>query len=237
MNKTLVKFETSKLGKSTRIVFLLSFLTQIVFLIFFALVGQFDVSSSDEVLKNLVGIGSISSTITLSVLSIYGAVLMNHSIVKNYIGEARIRLYSLPNGRSVLFKAKIYAFVNRVLYSQFAGLLLANFLFWIGVSLGLFKGIDSNGLNSTLLLLLLTAVTTLVTLSIVLISVVVGIHFSSTQITLISVLLMIVCLGNVVAQLLSSALILTSSMVVFLTFVSLAVINIWASKIEKEEVL
>lgn len=236
INRKLMKFESKKLVKSSWIVMIASFVTQFSFLIFFALIGQLDSSSSDEILKNVVGVGAISSTITLSIISIYAAVLMNHSIVENYTGEARVRLYSFPSGRGILFKSKVVAFINRVIFPELIGLFLANAFFWVGTLVGIFKS-DGSVLNSALLLLLLTVVTTLITLSIVLLSVILGIRFSSTQITLVSVIIMIAILGNLIAHSLSSTLILSSFVAVVLVLFSLIITWRWSAKIEEEEVL
>ena len=82
-------------------------------LIFFSMIGKFEKIDSDFILKSGEGIAVLSSTVTLSVLTIYGIYVINRKLITRYIGNFREKSYIYPSGRENIFKEKLLALIYR----------------------------------------------------------------------------------------------------------------------------
>ncbi|MFS0561435.1 hypothetical protein AB1K91_11895 [Terribacillus sp. 179-K 1B1 HS] len=115
------EYESSKLKKYRKIIFLMAFFGQLITLYFFTVIGRFDSTESDIILKNYVSLSGLASTICMCILVIYGAIIINRFLVKNYIGEDKMRTYLYPNGRLKLFYDKVMSFCGMFFGVQLLG--------------------------------------------------------------------------------------------------------------------
>ncbi|MGE7943439.1 hypothetical protein ACQKNB_15270 [Lysinibacillus xylanilyticus] len=190
-------FEVSKMKKIILPTFTLTFLSQLIFTYFFVIVGKFEENDVDDILTSYPAILSLASTITMCIISVYGAVAISRHIVKNYVGDNRNRVFLFPIKRSRLYLIKNIVFGCILGLSQFVALLLVNLIFSIGETIFpiLGKPIKSYWVD----FIFVAVVCVLLTLSIVLFSSFIGIYFSSTMYTVITSIISIVVLANVSA--------------------------------------
>lgn len=169
-------------------------------LIFFSIVGKFEKTDLDFILKSGEGIAVLSSTVTLSVLTIYVTYVINRKLIVRYIGSFRERSYIYPSGRENIFKEKLLALIYRYASIFLVLICLVNMAY-----IFLFEGakIFSNPVHFFATILYVCSVsilTVLVSVIILLCSIIVGIKYQSTNISLITTVLLIACIGNVVAH-------------------------------------
>ncbi|MFB7158077.1 hypothetical protein [Lysinibacillus sp. NPDC056232] len=190
-------FEISKMKKIIFPTFALTFLSQLIFTYFFVIVGKFEGNDGDDILTSYPAILSLASTITMCIISVYGAVAISRYIVKNYVGDHRNRVFLYPIKRSRLYLIKNIVFGCILGLPQFVALLLVNSIFSIGETIFpiLGKPIKSYWVD----FIFVAVVCVLLTLSIVLFSSFIGIYFSSTMYTVITSIISIVVLANVSA--------------------------------------
>lgn len=231
-------YEKRKLTPIRYTIFLIAFLSQLVFLFFFAIVGHFESGdSSSDILKNISGIGGLASTITMCILAIYGAVLLNTIIIENYIGENRIRVYLYPYGRKKLFLLKVKCFVLVFLKFQFLGLVLSNVIFLLVEFV--FPIVNSGeGIFSNLLMAINSSIaSSLITLVVILFSGVIGIRFSSLPATIVSSIVLVVVLGNLIAMSFAANVFLCLLVAIALTVLIYFIIVYAGVRIENEDVV
>lgn len=169
-------------------------------LIFFSMIGKFEKIDSDFILKSGEGIAVLSSTVTLSVLTIYGIYVINRKLITRYIGNFRERFYIYPSGRENIFKEKLLALIYRYasIFLFLICLLNIGYIF-------LFEGtkVFSSPVHfftDILCVCNISILTVLVSVIILLCSIIVGIKYQSINISLVTTVLLIVCIGNVVAH-------------------------------------
>lgn len=169
-------------------------------LIFFSMIGKFEKIDSDFILKSGEGIAVLSSTVTLSVLTIYGIYVINRKLITRYIGNFRERSYIYPSGRENIFKEKLLALIYRYasIFLFLICLLNIGYIF-------LFEGtkVFSSPVHfftDILCVCNISILTVLVSVIILLCSIIVGIKYQSINISLVTTVLLIVCIGNVVAH-------------------------------------
>lgn len=125
------KYEVRKMKKVFNKLFLWILIVQIFSLIFFTIVGKFEVNDSDDILQNGKGIITLSITVTLTVVTIYAVMLINRVLIIRYIGNFRERTYAYPTGRDQMFRAKIYAFIYKYMIVFVISTLLINTAFYL----------------------------------------------------------------------------------------------------------
>ncbi|ERJ82261.1 hypothetical protein HMPREF1987_01493 [Peptostreptococcaceae bacterium oral taxon 113 str. W5053] len=169
-------------------------------LIFFSMIGKFEKIDSDFILKSGEGIAVLSSTVTLSVLTIYGIYVINRKLITRYIGNFREKSYIYPSGRENIFKEKLLALIYRYasIFLFLICLLNIGYIF-------LFEGtkVFSSPVHfftDILCVCNISILTVLVSVIILLCSIIVGIKYQSINISLVTTVLLIVCIGNVVAH-------------------------------------
>lgn len=194
-----ILFELKKMKKTKWIIIYASFIIQLLFLYFFIIVGRFESSSTDDILKNYSSIIGLATTITICIITIYGTVIINRIIVINYIGDNRMRLYLYPCGRGKLYWIKNISFVITFSFMQLLGLTLANMFFLVIESI--FPLLNSQSIISTYLItfIISSIVAIVLTIAIILFSSIVGIYFKSTISTIITGLILILFSGNIIA--------------------------------------
>lgn len=210
------KYEFNKSKQQLLPLFLMTSVSQIVFLYFFAVVGHFDHDETNSIMTGYSGVTGLASMVTLCVIAIYGSVLASKLIVRDYIGLNKNKTYLLPVSRKDLFNAKVMAFGLIIIGSEIAGLLAANIVFILSELLfplvrhGVFNSLISFGVS--------IIVCVCFTLSIVLIASFVGIHRSSTISVVVSSVILVVIFGNILTRLIigSSSLSILSSVVIIL---------------------
>ena len=106
-------YEIQKLKNIIRYLFVWIIVVQIISLIFFTIIGKFETVDTDSILHNIKGIITLSSTVTVTVITIYMMTIINKFLIIRYIGNFRERTYSYPKGREKMFVNKVYAIICR----------------------------------------------------------------------------------------------------------------------------
>lgn len=191
------RYEVGKMKKVFKNLFLWILIVQILSLIFFTIVGKFEVDDMDDILQNGKGIITLSITITLSVVTIYAVMLINRVIIKRYIGNFRERTYTYATGRDQMFRAKIYAFIYKYMIVFVIYTLLINTVFYLFCIITSFIKFTTPVYVFLPNIVLLSV---LVSITIILISGICGIYYQSTNICLITSIILIALIGNLVAN-------------------------------------
>ncbi|MEE8824678.1 hypothetical protein LASUN_26740 [Lentilactobacillus sunkii] len=206
----IVKHEFDSMQHRIIPLFLSSVLTQCTFLFFFSFVGKFDKPDSGSILTGYSGIVGLSGTVTMCVVSVYGAVWASKAIVQSYTGFGKNQTFLLPIKRSILFYSKLLALCLIVGSAEFIGMLLACATFIVSnILLDLVIG---SLLEYWLLSIQISIIMVCVSVSVILISIFVGIYRSSSAATLICSVILVVVASNAIALLSTSY---TSLMVIF----------------------
>lgn len=133
------KYEITKLKSTWFKVFLITIVIQLISFIFFSIVGKFD--GSYDTISTFQGIIALSNTVSMSGISIYGAVILRKELVRFYIGEQRNRTFLFPVDRKDLLVKKTSSFFVIILTS-FGSAFLVSFV--IEIVLNLFLKFDSS---------------------------------------------------------------------------------------------
>lgn len=229
-------FELSKVKKFNKSILLTAFFAQIISLYFFTIIGRFDSSESDSILNNYSALSGLASTISMCILVIYGAVIINGLLVKNYTGEDKIRTYSYPNGRSQLFYDKVMAFSVVFNSFQFLGMAAANIVYLIIESL--FPILDSHVLALSYLVhfFMINISTAILTVVLIIFAGLAGVHLNSTVATVVTGVVLIAVLGNIVAMAFAIHILVTLISVILIAFISVMLIKFTGLKIEQDEI-
>lgn len=235
MNKN-YDFELNKLKNKKFIIFLLSLIIQLISLYFFTLVGRFDNSDSDSILKNYITLSGLASTICMCILVVYGTIVINNFIVKNYIGEDKIRFYLYPIGRSKVFYTKIKVFLSVFFKFQFLGIFIANIIFMVTETLFPILLSPNPVLSSFMQFFIMSFSTVLLSISLIFISSVMGIFFNSNVATIIAGVILVVIFGNTLAMAFASNILITLISAITIALVAIVLIKITGINLEKDEV-
>ncbi|TFJ76086.1 hypothetical protein [Carnobacterium maltaromaticum] len=190
-------FEIFKLRKLVIPIAILTFVSQLFITYFFAVIGQFEDTVGDQLLKSYSVVVGLASTITMCVVSIYGSTRISRYIVKDYIGDNRNRVFLYPIKRSQLYFIKNRTFGFILGFTQVLFLLLANIFFLIGETL--FPIMEKPLANHWINLIFSILACALITLSIIFFSSLVGIYFSSTINTVVASIISVVVMANILA--------------------------------------
>ncbi|PAD37592.1 hypothetical protein [Terribacillus sp. 7520-G] len=231
------EFESSKLKKYRKVIFSMAFLGQLLTLYFFTVIGRFDTAESDNILKNYVSLSGLASTICMCILVIYGSIIINRCLVKNYIGEDKLRTYLYPNGRSQLFYDKVMSFCGMFFGVQLLGMSVANILYLLMESVAPILVTSNTALYSIGHFFVTSIATVILTISLIFFSGMAGIYLNSTVATIVTGIILIAVFGNIVAMAFASQLLVTLSSAIFILLITLICIKITGAKIEKDEVL
>lgn len=191
------KYEVGKIKKVFKNLFFWILIVQTLSLIFFTTVGKFEVNDTDDILQNGKGIITLSITITLTVVTIYAVMLINRVLIIRYIGNFRERTYSYPTGRNQMFRAKIYAFIYKYMVAFVICTLLVNTIYILFSIITSFINFTTQVYVFLPNIVLLSA---LVSITIILLSSIFGIYYQSTNLCLITSIILIVLVGNLVAN-------------------------------------
>ena len=195
--KEKIKYELKKQSCHFRYFLWTNILINLLSLMFFSLVSYFEKNGEDSIITSSIGIISLASTLTVSIAIIYGVVIWNRSLLRHYIGSAREIIYLFPRGRGEIFISKIIAlsllsFINlvSVLFSE-------NLIFYfVGKSLG-FVAWDL--FIDILKITYMTIFVGIFSLTIILISILIGQVFQSTNISIIASIIIVSIMSNMIA--------------------------------------
>ena len=186
-------------GRHFRGIMWTNILVNLSALIFFSLVGHFESSDQNSILTDSAGIMTLASTLTVSVAAIYGVVILNRLLLKDYIGNAREMIFLFPGGRFEIFLSKVISLSIHCLLSLVPVLLLENLIFYF-VRLSL--GVLTIGLFVYVLKAIFVAMFAgFFVLSVVLASILVGQMTQSINVPIIVSIIIVSIMGNFVAYL------------------------------------
>lgn len=230
-------FELNKVKKSSLIILISTIAVQLVALYFFTIIGRFEPSTEDDILKNYSGLMSLATTITMCILTVCGTVFVNRVIVVNYIGDNRMRLYLYPDGKAPLYYTKNVTVIVAFGLAHLLGILVSNVIYIITETL--FPILNSNipvvkYIDS---FLIVPIIATVLTISMILGTSIIGIIFASPVAAVVFGIICVSCLGNLLAICFSSylPLVLVSSLIIMI-IVFLAIM-LMGKRINREDVL
>lgn len=192
------EYEKIKTKKYMKNLHLFIVIVHVFSLIFFTIVGKLDNSEGDYILQNAFGLTSLATTITMSFTTIYVVYLMNKNFIIRYIGISRERMYLYPSGRDEIFKNKLFTSISFLSKSFFLIVVLVNILFLFSsriINIRISGGLIYNlvGIFAISILALLVSITMITS------STLFGIKFQSTNVSLITSVVLVALLGNLVA--------------------------------------
>lgn len=172
---------------------------QCLAVLFFTMIGQIDSTEDNAILQNFNGIIALSSTITMSVTTLYMIVKINGELLVRYIGSYRERTYTYPIGRKELFSYKLFAIISY----YFNRFIVVNFTFYciyyiVCKNLSFLK-INAHNLNGIIHILLIILLSFLTSIFILLVSIWGSIKYQSTNISIVISISCITLLGNFIA--------------------------------------
>ena len=193
--KEQIIYEFTTHGRHFRGIMWTNILVNLSALIFFSFVGHFESSDQNSILTDSAGIMTLASTLTVSVAAIYGVVILNRLLLKDYIGNAREIIFLFPGGRFEIFLSKVISLSIHCFFSLVPVLLLENLIFYfVGLSLGVLStGLFVYGLKAIFVGFFV--------LIVVLTSILVGQVTQSINVPIIVSIIIVSIMGNFVAYL------------------------------------
>jgi len=231
------EFEVSRLKKYRIMIFIYAFLTQLLSLYFFTIIGRFDNTDENSVLRNYTTLSGLATTICMCILVVYGTVVINRFLVTNYIGENKTRLYLYPVGRSQLFYTKVTSFCGTFFLFQFLGITLSNAFYLISETFSPILLTSELVYRHLPQFMTISLAGVILTISIILLSSVAGIHLNSTVATIVTGIIFVVICGNILAMALASHLVITLSATILVVIITYIFIKITGTRIENDEVI
>lgn len=231
------EFEGLQLKKHRWILLISAFLSQLSSLYFFTIIGRVDSTEANGVLKNYITLSGLASTISMCILVVYGTVIINRFLVTNYISENKTRLYVYPIGRSRLFYTKIASFCGVFSLFQFLGIAVSNAIYLV---IETFTPIllTSESASKYFIPFMITALATvMLTISVIILSSLVGIYFNSTVTTIVTGIIFVVIFGNILAMAFASNVVITLGASILVALVTSIFVKITGMRIENDEVI
>lgn len=193
-------YEKNFSKKSFKNIALWTMVIHLFSLAFFSIVGKFEKIDADFILKSGKGIAVLASTVTLSFLTIYGIYIIGKRLVIRYTGDFRERSYIYPAGRGNIFKKRLLGLIYRYSSVFLVCMCLLNTAYIFA-----FEGVKIFSTPARVFAILIyvcstSILTVLVSVVILLCSIALGIKHQSTNIALITAVVLVACIGNVVAH-------------------------------------
>jgi cytochrome bd-type quinol oxidase subunit 2 len=198
--RNIFTYEYKKIKQVSPYLPLMIVLTEIIFLLFFSIVIWLDgESTSVGDLTDVEFIITLVTTITFCVVVVYATYFMNKFLVSNYIGHAKEKTYSFPSGRTHMLTQKMSAFCYRMLATFVPLALLVSIVFIIFSQIvSLFNEVEL--LPVMLHLSMFMLIVSMLIITVVLLSIIAGLHYQSTNISLITTVILVTILSNFVAR-------------------------------------
>ncbi len=231
---TYFKFEFNKLKRHIKGVLIWTAVVQLSGLYFFALVGRFDQGDSDHLLTQYPAVIGLASTVTMCIIGVYGAIISSKSVIRDYIGQNKIRIFLLPVRRRTLLVNKLLALVVLLVLGEFLGVLISDTIFTMSELIQPLVG--DRLLPHILTFLQASFVSTGMMVSVVLFASLFGVWRSSAVSTIVAGVTLVILVSNMMAMLLISSglsAVLITGIVLTLGMVSC---QIMGNAIEKKEV-
>ncbi len=192
-------YELTKMRKHLNALWLWVAGAYILSLAFFTLVGKFEATEADTILRTYKGIVTLSLSVTISVITIYMMVVVNRSVVIQYIGNYRERTYAYPGGRSYMLKHKLYACMSLYGLAYMVSICTISTIYYLVVQIT--RVVETVSAYHFLLHLLGASVLSLlVSTLIILVSMIFGLRHQSIHAGLISSIVLVALIGNLVAH-------------------------------------
>ncbi len=194
------KYESNKAKQYLKYLVILIPVVQIFSLSFFTLVGKFEKVDTDTILQSVRGIVTLSSTVTLSIITIYVIYILNKNLISRYIGTFRERTYIYPSGRNEMFTGKLKSVLCVYAILFIITLSIVNVIYIFFSNNVLLLNHTLHYFTDLLSILSIVNLSLIVSVTVILYSLIFGIKFQSTNISLITGIILIVIIGNVVAN-------------------------------------
>lgn len=231
------EFEGLQLKKYRWLLLIIAFLSQLSSLYFFTIIGRVDSTEENGVLQNYITLSGLASTISMCILVVYGTVIINRFLVTNYISENKTRLYVYPIGRSRLFYTKIASFCGVVSLFQFLGIAVSNVIY-LGFETFTPILFTSESAFKYFIPFMITALATVIlTISVIILSSLVGIYLNSTVATIVTGIIFVVIFGNILSMAFASNVVITLGASILVALITSVFVKITGMRIENEEVI
>lgn len=233
--KRYIGYELKKQLSSSKGMVWTAAITNVISLLFFSLVGRYDVSDGDLILRKVTSIMTLSVTLTLSIICIYGTILFNKFLLKDYIQQTREKTYLFPGGRTTIFISKLSSLCLIVSLSFFPIVTLENVLFYFMAHI--FKISRIPFIDYGLKVFSTTSFATIFILLLIVLSILTGLYFQSTNVSIITAIILVSILGNFVAQLYQMNSIITFILIAGVISLLFGLIKVLANKIKTDDVI
>lgn len=174
-------------------------ITQCLSVLFFTMIGQIDSTEDNAIFQGFDGIVALSSTVTMSVTTLYMIVKINRELLVRYIGNYRERTHTYPIGRKELFLYKLFAIVSY----YFIRFIVVNFNLYFSYFIACknlsFIKINTHNLNGIIDILLSILLSFSISIFILLVSIWGSIKYQSTNISIVISIICVALLGNFIA--------------------------------------
>lgn len=195
--KEKIMYELKKHSCHFRYFLWTNILINLLSLMFFSLVSYFEKNGEDSIITSSIGIISLASTLTVSIAIIYGVVIWNRLLLRHYIGSAREIIYLFPGGRGEIFISKIISLSLLCFINLLIVLFSENLIFYF---VGKFLGFMSlNSFSDILKITYMSIFVGIFSLTIILISILIGQVFQSTNISIIASIIIVSIMSNMIA--------------------------------------
>lgn len=195
--KRLFNYELNKTKKIFFILALSTILLQLIFFIFFSLIGKFE-SDGDDLLRNFQTIHSLSSTITMSTIALIASIIIRPIVAKPYMKNSITRTFLYPVKRSDLFLAKFFSCSVMIFCASFLGFCIS-LIFQIVI--GILIKVNNIPLNQGIFISFMDIVSScMLVLVVVCVTQLIGIKYQSEVAIIVAATVGIVLLGNVSAM-------------------------------------
>lgn len=137
-------------------------------------------------------------TVALIVAVMYGAVLVNDQLVKQFAGVVKVQSFQIPGGQGVMFLLQLVVFAGKMLLQMLLALTMGSGLFLLIESIlpVLNNPMSVFNFANVMQLILGTWSVSLFTIAIVALAGILGIHYRSTRLTVIIALLSVIIVGG-----------------------------------------
>lgn len=227
------QYEVKKIKKLLPKIFVIGLVTQTTAFLFFLFIGKYE--EHGKLFSSFIGLISLSTTLTICILSIVGAVFIRKLIVHLYIGNQRARMFLFPIKRSQLFLTKnVSFFLIFLLGSIFS--LIVSFIFEL-LLYAIFNDPQSLSMIVFVHSILIKITCCLLLCSIITLSEIVAVRMQSETVTIITAVINIIGVSNIVVLGALNYTILTFILSVFIALIIGMTLITFTQRIEKTEIL
>jgi len=233
--RNIFNYEYKKLNQLSKYLPLTLIVSQILSLLFFIPIFQFIPGETNNQSVNTFILPFVTS-LTFCIGTVYSSYFMNKFLLIYYIGNAKEKTYTLPLGRSDMLRQKISAFYYRFVVAFFVFIGLVNIIFII--SADVFSLMDKievvpDILNSFSYVL----ITAVLAITIVLTAIVMGLRQQSTNVNLITSIILVTILSNVIARVGEMAIVFQLIVLVCLMVFNFLIIKYIQNKVQFDDVI